>query len=237
MSSRVATREEAARARPFLWPEIASTASCHLRGGDESLQGGDCDPESMRAAEEAMHAALEEAAALRARVEELESLAQVRAEDGFRKGVAAGESKERERAAAEQTSALDRMGQAIGEIAGLRHRLRQEAESDLVRLAIAIARRVLHREVSVDPDALEGVVSVALDKLRSAEILRVRTHPLHAASISAQLERRGLKISVEAVATLEPGSVDLETARGSLDGSMTAQLMEVERGIAARLRQ
>ena len=51
---------------------------------------------------------------------------------------------------------LERLARAIDELAGLRPRLRQEAEADLVQLALAIARRVLRREIAVDPEALHG---------------------------------------------------------------------------------
>ena len=45
------------------------------------------------------------------------------------------------------------------------------------RLAIEIARRVLHRELSVDPSALEALIKAALEKLQAQEIYRVRVHP------------------------------------------------------------
>ena len=47
-------------------------------------------------------------------------------------------------------------------VAGLRARIRKETESDIVTLTVAIARRVLRRELSVDPEAIHGVVKAAL---------------------------------------------------------------------------
>ncbi len=58
----------------------------------------------------------------------------------------------------------------------------------MVRLALAIARRVLRRELAVDPDAMHGLVLGALEKLQSQEISRVRVHPSHAAQITAYLQ-------------------------------------------------
>src|SRR4051812_12228679 len=58
---------------------------------------------------------------------------------GMREGEAAG----RARAAAELQTVRERLARSIDEIAGLRARLRAEAEADLIRLSLAIARRVL----------------------------------------------------------------------------------------------
>ena len=56
-------------------------------------------------------------------------------------------------------------------------RLRAEAEADLVQLSLAIARRVLRRELAIDPEALHGLILGALEKLSGQEISRVRVHP------------------------------------------------------------
>src|SRR5690348_3508828 len=68
---------------------------------------------------------------------------------GVREGEAAGQR----RAAAELQPVIARLVRSIDEISGLRPRLRREAERDVVQLALAIARRILARELSVDPDA------------------------------------------------------------------------------------
>ncbi len=102
---------------------------------------------------------------------------------GLREGEAAGRS----RAAAELQPVIERLTRSIEELGQMRARLRSEAEADLVRLSLAIARRVLRRELSIDPDALRGLVMAALEKLHSQEICRVRVHPSLAAMVGACL--------------------------------------------------
>jgi flagellar assembly protein FliH len=108
-----------------------------------------------------------------------------------------------------------------------------------VTLALAVARRVLRRELSVDPEAIRGVVLAALEKLDGQEISRVRVHPAHAAEVSACLRRAvsGRAIEVVPDPAREPGFVIFETERGSLDASVDTQLEEIERGLADRLRR
>jgi len=134
---------------------------------------------------------------------------------------------------------IDRLGQSLQELAGYRARLRHDAEGDLVRLAIEIARRILRREISSDPDALRGLVTAALDKLQSQDIARVKVHPAHAALLVECLKqaRGGSPVEVISDSSREPGGLIFETAHGNLDVSVEAQLSEIERGLADRLRK
>ena len=46
-----------------------------------------------------------------------------------------------------------------------------------MQLALAIARKILHREAQVDPLLLAGMVRVALEKIESHTKVSVRVHP------------------------------------------------------------
>jgi flagellar assembly protein FliH len=153
---------------------------------------------------------------------------------GLREGEAAGRAK----AAAEFQPVIERLSRSIEEISGLRARLRREAEQDLIRLALAIARRIIRRELAVDPDAIHGLVLGALEKLQGQEICRVRAHPSHAAQITACLRQRASATPVEVIpdASQPSGTVIFETSRGNLDASVETQLGEIERGLGDRLR-
>ena len=154
---------------------------------------------------------------------------------GLREGEAAG----RQRAAAELQPVIDRLARSIEEIGGLRGRLRAEAEADLVQLSLAIARRVIRRELSIDPEALHGLVLGALEKLRGQEISRVRLHPSHVALVTASLRLNSASANVEVTAdpSRPVGTVIFETRHGNLDASVDSQLQEIERGLADRLRR
>jgi flagellar assembly protein FliH len=154
-------------------------------------------------------------------------------------GVREGEEAGRKRAAAEMQAAVGRLARSIEDLAALRPRLRREAEEDVVRLSLAIARRILRREAAVDPDAMRGLVLAALAKLESREMSRVRVHPSHAALVSGCLRDHATGCAVEVVSdpSGEPGTVIFETGRGDLDASVATQLAEIERGLADRLRR
>jgi flagellar assembly protein FliH len=111
--------------------------------------------------------------------------------------------------------------------------LYRQTEVETVRLALAIARRVLRRELTVDPAAIEGLVSAALQRLQTQENCRVRIHPDHVPVLQAAIERLGMSAKVEVIpdATQEPGAAVFEMARGNLDASIDMQLKEIQRGL------
>jgi flagellar assembly protein FliH len=154
-------------------------------------------------------------------------------------GVQEGQSTLRQEMAGQLEAMNVRMARAIEEMSGLRQRFRQEAEADVVTLALAIARRVLHRELTVAPDALLGLVKAALEKIEAREVHTVRIRPEDAPMVKQFLGKMGLPQRVEIVADpgLERGAVILASSRGSLDASVETQLSEIERGLADLVRR
>lgn len=148
---------------------------------------------------------------------------------------AEGEALARQQAQAELQPVLQKLAASIHESAELRSRLRTQAESDLVRLAIAIARKIVGREVNTDPEAIAGLVKASLEKLRVQEVLRVRLHPDYNSKVTEALARLGAtQVEVVGDPASERGAVVFETTRGNLDASVETQLREIERGLTDR---
>ncbi len=152
----------------------------------------------------------------------------------YREGEAAGHAN----ALAETQPMLERLAHTVEELANLRPRLREQAEEDLIRLAVAIARRVVRRELTIDPQTITGLVKAALGQLAAEEKVRLRVHPAQEAAVRACLEDagRGAVVVVVGDAALGPGGAVFDTARGNLDASAEAQLAEIERGLTDRFR-
>ena len=174
-----------------------------------------------------------------AQLAQMEAQYQQKVRDAHAAGIREGELSGRNRAGAELQPVLERLARSIQEIANLRARLRREAEADVVQLALAIARRVVRREIVSDPDALRGLVLAALEKLQGQEISRVKVHPSHAAMVKASLQQllSGGLVEVLSDSARELGTVVFETSRGNLDASVDTQLQEIERGLTDRLRK
>ena len=178
-----------------------------------------------------------ETAELERRIAELERLKQLETAEAHHKGVEDGLRRGREEAAAEVKKALDQVAQTLEELAKLKRKLRQEAEQELVKLALAVARRILYRELSTDPSSIEGIVHAALQKLQQREVSKVRVNPSAMGAVRAALDRNGSKSGLEIVADpgLATGAILFETSVGELDASIETQLQEIQRGFADRL--
>ena len=215
MSSKVRQPDATSRVEPLVWRQMR--ASGPARAGVDS----DAPPDS------------------RERLAQLQQQHEQRAREAHAAGSREGEAAGCKRAAAELQPVIDRLARAIEEIGGLRARLRAEAEADLIQLSLAIARRVIRRELAIDPEALHGLVLGALEKLAGQEISRVRVHPAHAALVTESLRQNSAPAKVEVIAdpSRQLGTVIFETQRGNLDASVDAQLQEIERGLADRLRR
>lgn len=153
--------------------------------------------------------------------------------ESFRQGEEAG----RQKARSELEPLQRRLAQSIEELAGYRPRLRAEAEREVVELSLAIARRVLRRELHLDRDAILGLVKAAFEKVNLREVTQVRAHPAHVSVLRAHLEALGAPevVEIREDPSLEAGGVIVETARGSLDASLATQLDEIGRGLADAL--
>ncbi|HUA21411.1 MAG TPA: FliH/SctL family protein [Bryobacteraceae bacterium] len=156
-------------------------------------------------------------------------------QEGFRQGQAAG----RQQISAQLEAMQSRLARSIEELTGLRARFRHEAEEDVVALALAVARRILHRELTVAPDALLGLVKAALEKIETREVHRVRVSRDDAPQVQRFFEEMGLPRRVEVIADpgLARGAVILDSTRGLLDASVETQLSEIERGFADLVRR
>ena len=156
--------------------------------------------------------------------------------ESYQRGFSEGHNVGHEQAVAEIQPVMDRLSRSLADLATVRSHVRKTAESDLLKLAIAVARRVIHRELTLDPGSIEGLIRVALEKLESRELCRVRVHPDQEPVIRTLLARfSAAPVELIPDQTLQCGDVLFETAHGTLDGSIEAQLQEIERGFADRL--
>jgi len=152
--------------------------------------------------------------------------------DGFASGVAVANQE----ADQELLPAIQKVACAVAELAQLRQNIREHATNDIVQLAIAIASRVVCREVAVDPDILAGLLRAAFSKLQSQEISRARVHAGFETSLRRCLDQNNVAGSLLVLPdrSLKAGEVVFE-CDVKLDASVEADLSEIERGMSDRL--
>jgi hypothetical protein len=153
--------------------------------------------------------------------------------DAFTKGYAQGERAGAEAAATRGDAMLRRLAQTIDELGGVRTQLIQKSERQLVQLAIAIATRVIHREITLDSELLVAMARVALDRLGNTSSATIRLHPEdHAAALAVRGEALSTE-SVQVIAdpTLNRGGCHVESEFGVIDLTLGAQMDEIATGL------
>jgi flagellar assembly protein FliH len=113
-----------------------------------------------------------------------------------------------------------------------------EVEGEVVKLALAIAARVLHREATLDPMLLGGVVRVALEKVEegSSVVLRVPQGEVEKWR-QAFAVTSGRFPEIVADGELQGGECVMETNVGRVELGVRAQLEEIERGFFDLMHQ
>ena len=170
---------------------------------------------------------------LEQRILELEDSFDRSVKESYDAGHAQGESAGRAQAEAQVSDLIERLSHTIAELAQLRARIYKEAEPDLVKLSLEIARRILRRELTVDPAAVSSLVYAAVEKLQGQLVHKVRVHPDHAEIVRSSVIQLGAGGDVQVVGdpSREPGTVIFELENGNLDASLETQLREIERGL------
>lgn len=231
MLSKVLRGEDTSRAQPLPWRQAAgSKVSPSAKPAEISPKGTPTGIRQVITTDDQLQVVQARLAELQATFDQ-----KVRAskEAAYREGETVG----RTQASTQVQPMLDQLARSIQDITTLRHKLRAQSEGDLLKLALAIAKKVLHREITADPEALAGLIRVALEKVRVQEIVRVRANAQQQNAIQQLVARisGGAQIQVVADSALPPGGVVVETTRGEFDGSVDVQLKEIEKGLADRL--
>jgi flagellar assembly protein FliH len=118
-----------------------------------------------------------------------------------------------------------------------RAKLLAQSEAQVIELALAVARVILHREVSQDPRAILPSVRAALQKLKGEPEPVLRVAPAWVPFLTAQMGAvvGGLpgapRLTVQGDPALAPGDWTVTGAGGWVDGRLEAQIRVAEERI------
>jgi len=128
----------------------------------------------------------------------------------------------------------ERIAHVLHEFSVERANYYRRIESEVVQLALAIARKILHREAQLDPHVLAGIVRITLEKLDTSTKVNLHVHPADTAEwrryFASQME--GVPApEVHEDPAIASGECRIETSLGSTEIGLQAQLKEIETGL------
>jgi len=163
-------------------------------------------------------------------------------EAGRERGRQEGREQEREAQAAARKNEEERykrqIAKLIGDLSGERERFFQAVEPEVVKLALAIAARILRREAQMDPLLLMGAVRVALGQLAGTSEVTLHV-PAEQYSLWAEavalMPNPTTKPKLAAEERMRLGECTIESQAGTVDLGVRSQLGEIERGFFDRV--
>ena len=144
---------------------------------------------------------------------------------------------ERERVAADTTGLADLLRNVAAAIDAKRVELAGAAERDLVKLALAVAAKIVNAEIARGKPVVEGILRRAVELTARRQEIKVLLNAADVARIQEFLPelRRDFsdvqKIVLEASDAVGVGGVVVRTREGSVDATIATQLEEIERGL------
>ena len=114
----------------------------------------------------------------------------------------------------------------------------RRAESEIVHLALAISRKILQREASVDPELLVGLARTALDRMKAGSAVRLRVPRCDLPAWQKRDIFSTTRYSCELIAddALAAGDCIVETDLGAANFGFEPQLKQIEQGILDLVR-
>jgi flagellar assembly protein FliH len=126
-----------------------------------------------------------------------------------------------------------RHADSILEIGRLKSSLYAQVEHEVAKLAIEVAKKIVHREIQADPEIIQTLVHVALSHVTEKTSVRVHVHPVDYDLIVkrqnelSQAESKNINLTPDK--SIERGGCLIETDCGDIDARLEEKFCEVER--------
>jgi flagellar assembly protein FliH len=163
--------------------------------------------------------------------------------DGLEKGTAEGQEAGFNLATEKLAPVLSGLQQGLQQISNLRRETYQEIEKEVVELALAIARKVICREIEVDKEVVACVAREALANVEDPGQIKIKMNPSDLQFINetkyqlSELIGNIDNVTLEAEENIQSGGCIIETNLGEIDARIEKQLQAVEDTFRAALEK
>ena len=160
----------------------------------------------------------------------------------YERGLHKGQEDGRKAAQEKTAPLIAALQTTLAELDGVRNRIKQQLEREVVELAMHVARKVIQREVTVSDDAILSVVKEAMRHLDDPEKISIRLNPLDLKRLREAGERSHAafenleNIHLEEDAGIECGGCYIHTEYGEVDARLEEQLRHIEEALRTEMR-
>ena len=164
-------------------------------------------------------------------------------EAGFKDGYQAGYTKGKNQSIEETRGSLNMISRVIDELKAYRTQILNDARNDIVRMAISVAERVLHKEIMTDPNSVISVVKNAIKKINFKKQFMVHVNPLDLEVVQKQSAEVALLLDNYEILKftgnpkVEPGGCIIQTESGTVDARVDRQFQEITEQVLGALKE
>jgi flagellar assembly protein FliH len=149
----------------------------------------------------------------------------------FEQGYAEGERTGRQMGEAMVETICRRYEKSLADLAAAHKAMVQAMEEQTVRLALEIARKIVQRELALEPDLVAALVNVALKRVAGHQSIAVRVSRHDFDRVRAAVAAANSAVTVIDDAALERGDFVIETGQTHLDGRVSSQIDAIGRAL------
>lgn len=155
-------------------------------------------------------------------------------EDARKSGFEQGQHDGRDAASAELDEMLATMRGLVDVARAERHKIIEGAEPEIIKLAMVLAEKIIHQQVSVDKGVVVSMARAAITRLVNRETVTVRVNPADIEMIRESKEKMLANSDIEHLRIVEDNRVDrggvvMETESGTIDAKIMTQVKEAKR--------
>ena len=143
----------------------------------------------------------------------------------------------REEGKAEASSRIEEAMETLNQAVKERKKIVQDAENEILRLALKVAEQIIRSEVSLHRDVCLNIVSEAISRISDREQIIVKVNREDAEYLKRYKDRLasmmdGVKsFSIIEDAAIEPGGCVIETNLGFIDARIATKLRSIEEAL------
>lgn len=163
--------------------------------------------------------------------------------EAFMRGFSRGEKAGFDAAGSRIELLLEALSESVTRLDRLKKEIRHSSEIEIVELALAIARKIVCREVATRKEVIVDIAKEAMKKVEDQEEIKIKLNPadleyLQQAGFNLSKFNSSIdNIQIQAEDTIEDGGCIIETGWGEIDARIDRQLQVVEEAFREELQK
>lgn len=156
-------------------------------------------------------------------------------EDASQQGFKEGREEGREVAAQKAAGTLKSLEQVLAGALAEKESVVAACERQMLDLSIAIAKKVVRAEITVNPEVIERTLRQALARMSERDSITVYVNLVDLEKVTkrkSEILKRldpGSRVTIVEDENIEPGGLVIQTALGNIDATVSGQELEIDK--------